>query len=747
MDLKPGMELTLSKRHYRLEAQIGAGSFGKVWRATETYGGATYEVVIKILPIVPGGEDSESVDNQRARRELEGAVAMASLNCPYLVSARDAGWADPEHRTTYLLAMNSSWHEGAVATASNLYDWARLGARENRQPLSQAQVAQIAYQMTLALDHLHRIQGVVHRDVKTANILVFQHEHQALASARLGDFGSAWRINRDALPLRDAPSPRTGQCSPPVTWEYMPPEVIRHVRPPEIMRNIRSPEVTRNIRSPQRLPFSPATDFYALGVVLWELLVYRRPSMPAAWLSQEGAAEEMLPSIAMEFELQRTEALDEALAHFVNALLTFEPDDRLHGKAAVKQAKALNERFVPRTVLKSPVSDLLPTPKVETPVADTEIAAIDGSGTETSGDPTPEQSKTPTLSVSHPVDSGPQPATPAALVDSRPQPETPAAAVQPRPQPETPAAAVEPRPQPETPAAAVEPRPQPETPAAAVEPWSQPETPATAVEPWSQPETPAAAVEPRPQPETPADSVSHRVEPRRRSRRLSWLVAVVVAATTAYLSWQFMPIPSLPPSESPPATRPQAPALADEQVTAQPVDVPLTAKSVGEHVIAKPVDNPVTAKSVGEHVIAKPVDSPVTAKAVSPVPAPMPAKVDVEAKKPPSPRTRRRVVTSPSSASRPNAASAQPRVAPRRATPPVTDKPAPPPPVATAEPSAPEAHDSAFAAEARLHAAEEAALREGAIKEIDEMERRFIEEERALEAGYEADVRKLTDSP
>ena len=104
--------------------------------------------------------------------------------------------------------------------------------------LSATQVLRIGRRLGHALAHAHG-QGVVHRDLKPATVLV----HLATDTVKLADFGVA-RID-------DGKSSGTGMTLG--TPAYMAPELLR------------GHDAT------------PASDSYALGVLLYELLTLRRP--------------------------------------------------------------------------------------------------------------------------------------------------------------------------------------------------------------------------------------------------------------------------------------------------------------------------------------------------------------------------------------------------------------------------------------------------------------------------------------
>src|ERR1700742_2533911 len=146
---------------YRLTALIGQGATGAVYRAERP--GADGAVALKLLA-------PELADDERSRRRLlrESAIA-ADLDHPNVVPILDFGEADG----TVYLAMR-------LVEGSDLRD---ILARE--APLSPDRTLDLLAPVAGALDAAHE-HGLVHRDVKPANILVDTN-----GTAFLGDFGLA----------------------------------------------------------------------------------------------------------------------------------------------------------------------------------------------------------------------------------------------------------------------------------------------------------------------------------------------------------------------------------------------------------------------------------------------------------------------------------------------------------------------------------------------------------------------------
>lgn len=200
-------------RGYRLEEEIGAGSFAVVWRGTQPSVGR--EVAIKQI--------RRELATQPAfiRRFEAEAHLVARIEHPHIVPLIDY-WRDPD--SAYLVMR-----------------WLRGGTLERRLddgPLTLAETLTIARQIGGALGAAHA-HGVIHRDVKTANIL-----YDESGNAFLTDFGIALEATESS-----GPEAALSPGSP----AYSSPEQIRQ----ELL--------------------SPASDVFSLGVVLYECLAGTLP--------------------------------------------------------------------------------------------------------------------------------------------------------------------------------------------------------------------------------------------------------------------------------------------------------------------------------------------------------------------------------------------------------------------------------------------------------------------------------------
>ncbi|KFA91954.1 serine/threonine protein kinase [Archangium violaceum] len=212
-ELTPGTEVA----GFTVEGTIASGSFGTVYRARRS--GKPYAV--KLVAIHPRGD-----------RE---AAALRLVRHPNVVTFHGYGlWPEEEPR---FLVLALELVEGLTLDA-----WA---AREN--PSALKLVMRVLLPLALTLADVHA-SGVVHRDLKEANIVMRESDGQPV----LVDFGAAG-LKEGAL--------RLTMRLPPGTAEYRSPEVLRFAKQWE----------------GEHYPFSPGDDLWALGVVIYGLLTRTLP--------------------------------------------------------------------------------------------------------------------------------------------------------------------------------------------------------------------------------------------------------------------------------------------------------------------------------------------------------------------------------------------------------------------------------------------------------------------------------------
>ncbi|MGW5252739.1 serine/threonine-protein kinase, partial [Streptomyces sp. NPDC004012] len=135
---------------YRLTERIGSGGMGTVWRAVDEL--MERDVAVK-PPRLPGDPD-DAAHQRAAHRIYREARAAARVDHPAAVSIHDV-----------VVEEGSPWIIMELVRGESLDEALRRG------PLAPAEAARIGLALVGALDAAHRV-GIVHRDVKPANVLL-----------------------------------------------------------------------------------------------------------------------------------------------------------------------------------------------------------------------------------------------------------------------------------------------------------------------------------------------------------------------------------------------------------------------------------------------------------------------------------------------------------------------------------------------------------------------------------------------
>jgi alkyl hydroperoxide reductase subunit AhpC/predicted Ser/Thr protein kinase len=203
---------------YRIEAELGHGSFGAVYRAYDTL--LERKVALKVLRA--GG----SANAHDLLREARAAAALIHPNVCAVFSV-DASESVPLIVMEYL-------------------DGRPLSKLLEDGPLPEAQATAVARQIGLGMAAAHAL-GIVHGDLKPANIMITQ-----TGSAKILDFGLAHRGQRPTAGDETLEWPGEGSGTLSGTPGYMSPEQARG------------------------LPTTTASDVFSLGLILYEMRTGRR---------------------------------------------------------------------------------------------------------------------------------------------------------------------------------------------------------------------------------------------------------------------------------------------------------------------------------------------------------------------------------------------------------------------------------------------------------------------------------------
>jgi eukaryotic-like serine/threonine-protein kinase len=257
--ITPGTELG----PYKIEALLGAGGMGQVFRARDTRLGRI--VAIKVLP------HDKVADPERKRRFLQEARAASALNHPNIVTLYDIA---ADNGIDYLVM---EYVEGK--SLDKLIPSKGL-------PLTEA--LDYAAQIASALAAAHAA-GIVHRDIKPGNAVVTSE-----GQVKVLDFGLAKLMERPA----PGPDGETQTQGPGLTDAGTVVGTVAYMSPEQASAR----------------PLDHRTDIFSLGIVLYEMIAGKRPFRGASHVETMNAIVHDPPPALPGQPAELQEVFDKALA-------------------------------------------------------------------------------------------------------------------------------------------------------------------------------------------------------------------------------------------------------------------------------------------------------------------------------------------------------------------------------------------------------------------------------------------------
>tara|TARA_R110002073_G_C9496099_1_gene581315 strand:- start:6724 stop:9324 length:2601 start_codon:yes stop_codon:yes gene_type:complete len=277
---------------YRLKAQYSKGGMGEIWSAQTLSLGS--ERFIKLLP-ASFAHDQEYIDAL-----LREAKLTDNLEGDYFPTIEHCG----------ISAEGIAYYAMRPIPGKDL---ARLLEEEYSQGMPALEALPLLLGILKAVSVLHA-QGVIHRDIKPANIFIESRPGDS-RNVRILDFGVAKALNDTVATL--------GQTLPRGTQQYMAPEQYKAI-----------PD-----------PVTPANDVYAIGLVVYEMILGRQPIPLDDYRARIESGKEL--SLLHEHPTGKLAGVNQALAEQVKRAVRFDPKERFKDAGEMLESLEQAMRFDP----------------------------------------------------------------------------------------------------------------------------------------------------------------------------------------------------------------------------------------------------------------------------------------------------------------------------------------------------------------------------------------------------------------
>jgi len=242
-------------RQYQLLEQIGIGGQGVVWSAVDKERNRICAVKINEI----SDTDQAKAEDARTEHQFEKLI---TLRHAHILPVQEYGFENDQRFTI------SPYISGGT-----------LALKIKTASLSFEDILRLGIEISSALDYLHN-QGIIHRDLKTSNILLDMSGHTYLA-----DFGLARMISTSTLAFH------TGHGTPP----YAPPEQI------------------------QSKAITLKSDIFSFGILLFEMLTGQLPWNGKKQLGMEQLSSKQELPDPREYSTNLPSPIADVLRHITSA--------------------------------------------------------------------------------------------------------------------------------------------------------------------------------------------------------------------------------------------------------------------------------------------------------------------------------------------------------------------------------------------------------------------------------------------